>query len=148
MAGGGLFGVVNVAKQFKERLKLRAAEGKSNDKESKEQEDRAKVKRVINKGHGDNASDDEDEPPMPVIKVDRPNQSCDRLAKDKVYLTQLTERLTSRRDIAHDPVQRSIKKTTFETLEYLKKREQFWEQLEMRKDEGASIHVESYRWLM
>ena len=81
------------------------------------------------------------------MAIDRHTHSSDRLARDKAYLTKLGKQLTPRRDISHDRVQRSIRKTTCETLEYLKKREQFWEQLELRKDEGAK-HVESYRWLM
>ena len=80
------------------------------------------------------------------MDIERP-PSSDRLSRDKRYLTKLGKEIKSRSDITNDRVQRTIKKTTTETLEYLKKREQFWEQLEIRKDKGAS-HVESYRFLM
>ena len=81
------------------------------------------------------------------MAIDRSTNSADRLSRDKAYLTRLGKQLTPRRDISHDRVQKSIKKTTCETIEYLKKREQFWQQLDFRKDEGAT-HVESYRFLM
>ena len=43
----------------------------------------------------------------------------------------------------------SDKRETIEAVEYLQKRETFWEMLEIRKDKEAIIeHVESYRWLM
>ena len=92
-------------------------------------------------------SEDEEKLP-PLLTIDRPNQSSDRLAKDKVYLISLTERVRRRSDVNYDIVYRNLKKTTFETLEYLKKREQFWEQLELRKETASSRCIESYRWLM
>lgn len=128
---------------FQERLKQKLTE-KTDDKEVKEEEmEKRKIQSVLKQGNKSEADEQ-----MPVMKVDRPNQSSDRLAKDKDYLTTLVERLKTRSDIAHDPVHNSIKKTTFETLEYLKKREQFWEQLELRKEQSANQHVESYRFLM
>lgn len=128
---------------FQEKLRLKLAAEKKDDKEVKEEDmEKRKIRSVLKQ----NKNDEDEE--MPVMKVDRPNQSSDRLAKDKDYLTTLVERVRTRSDIAHDHVHNCIKKTTFETLEYLKKREQFWEQLELRKDEGGNKHVESYRFLM
>ena len=82
-----------------------------------------------------------------AMSIDRPTKPSDRLSQDRAYLKKLAKHVTPRRDISQDRVQRSIKKTTTEALEYLKKREQFWEQLDFRKDKGAS-HNESYRFLM
>ena len=82
-----------------------------------------------------------------AMSIDRPTKTSDRLSQDKAYLKKLAKQLTPRRDISQDRVQRTIKKTTSEAIEYLKKREQFWEQLDFRKDKGAS-HNESYRFLM
>ena len=57
--------------------------------------------------------------------------------------------MSSRTDIGTDFVQKIIRREANEAVEYLKKREAFWEMLEIRKDKEADIqHVESYRWLM
>ena len=76
------------------------------------------------------------------------SQRQDRLAEDKAYLSLLSNRLEPRSDIRHDRVQRKIKKTTSEALDYLKKREAFWDQLELRKEEALTQCTESYRFLM
>ena len=58
-------------------------------------------------------------------------------------------RLSSRTDIGTDFVQKIIRREANEAVEYLKKREAFWEMLEIRKDKDSlNQHVESYRWLM
>ena len=58
-------------------------------------------------------------------------------------------RLSSRTDVGTDFVQKIIRREANEAVEYLKKREAFWEMLEIRKDKEAhNQSVESYRWLM
>jgi hypothetical protein len=78
----------------------------------------------------------------------RPPQANDRLAEDKMYLSILSGRLERRTDIPIDKVHKSVKKTAAETFEFLKRREAFWEQLELRKESSETKHIESYRWLM
>ena len=56
--------------------------------------------------------------------------------------------MSSRTDIGTDFVQKIIRREANEAVEYLKKREAFWEMLEIRKDEANNQSVESYRWLM
>ena len=61
----------------------------------------------------------------------------------------VSSRINSRTDIGRDTVQKSIRREASEAVEYLKKREAFWEMLDIGKDrEVASRHVESYRFLM
>ena len=59
------------------------------------------------------------------------SQRQDRLADDKAYLSLLSSKLEPRNDISYDRVQKTIKKTTSEALDYLRKREAFWDQLEL-----------------
>ena len=144
------FGVMNVAKKFKTNLKKATEKKEEQDvkQEARDEEetDKKTIKSVLNKHR--ELSDESEEQEAPMINLDRPNAQSDRLAKDKAYLITLTERLVPRLDLAYDVVQKSIKRTTYETLDYLKKREQFWEQLELRRGESGIKHVESYRWLM
>ena len=73
----------------------------------------------------------------------------DRLAKDKKYLENIALRIKPRTDIKKDKVSKSIRKEATEAVEYLKKREAFWEILEFGKDENdTSKSVTSYRALM
>ena len=51
--------------------------------------------------------------------------------------------------MSRDKVQRSIRREANEAVEYLQKREAFWEILELGKDDAASIKaLESFRALM
>ena len=56
-----------------------------------------------------------------------------------------------RTDITRDKVQRNIRREAKEAVEYLKKREAFWEILELgsnRDEDINTLTVESYRSLM
>ena len=54
-----------------------------------------------------------------------------------------------RTDITRDRVQRNIRREAAEAVEYLKKREAFWEILELgSNDDNNTLAVESYRSLM
>ena len=57
--------------------------------------------------------------------------------------------LYCRTDITRDRVQRNIRREAAEAVEYLKKREAFWEILELgSNDDNNTLAVESYRSLM
>ena len=53
-----------------------------------------------------------------------------------------------RTDIARDKVQNNIQKEADEAVEYLKKREAFWEIVNLGKDDDTNYVVESYRSFM
>ena len=64
--------------------------------------------------------------------------TADRLFEDKVYLSMLAGSLNSNSKFEDDPriaVERNVKTTAEEALEFLKSREDFWDQLELGKEQ-------------
>ena len=57
--------------------------------------------------------------------------STDRLFEDKVYLAVLEQSLPPRVDLEEDMVQQTVCSTAGETLNFLKRREKFWDQIEI-----------------
>ena len=57
--------------------------------------------------------------------------SGDRLLEDKLYLTVLANAFEEQAGLRIDVVQRSISNTAVQALEFLKAREEFWNQLQL-----------------
>ena len=57
--------------------------------------------------------------------------SGDRLLEDKLYLTSLSGRIKERGGFQGDFVKKIISKTADQALDYLKAREEFWNQLDL-----------------
>jgi hypothetical protein len=57
--------------------------------------------------------------------------SGDRLLEDKLYLTALSGRIKEREGLKTDIVKRNISQTANQALDYLKSREEFWNQLQL-----------------
>lgn len=139
----GILGVLRANKSIQKKLQDKKDEEKKTGKDDEENESKAaKIKRKFLdlKPSEQNRAIEQ--------KSFNLSQRQDRLAEDKAYLSLLSNRLEPRLDISHDRVQRKIKKTTSEALDYLKKREAFWDQLELRKEEALTQCTESYRFLM
>ena len=139
----GILGVLRANKTIQKKLQDKKDDEKKTGKDDEENESKAaKIKRKFLdlKPSEQNRAIEQ--------KSFNLSQRQDRLAEDKAYLSLLSNRLEPRLDISHDRVQRKIKKTTSEALDYLKKREAFWDQLELRKEEALTQCTESYRFLM
>ena len=135
----GILGVLRASKSVQKKLQVKKDEAEKKGEEDTESK-AAKVKRKFLQ-----FKPTEDQHKQKSLNL---SQRQDRLADDKAYLSLLSTRLAPRNDICHDRVQKTIKKTTSEALDYLKKREAFWDQLELRKEEALSQCTESYRFLM
>ena len=139
----GILGVLRANKAIQKKLQDKKDDEKKTGKDDEENESKAaKIKRKFLdlKPSEQNRAIEQ--------KSFNLSQRQDRLAEDKAYLSLLSNRLEPRLDISHDRVQRKIKKTTSEALDYLKKREAFWDQLELRKEEALTQCTGSYRFLM
>ena len=64
--------------------------------------------------------------------------SGDRLLEDKLYLTVLANAFEEQAGLRIDVVQRNISNTAVQALEFLKAREEFWNQLQLGAQAGAS----------
>ena len=135
----GILGVLRASKSVQKKLQVKKEEAEKKSEEDTESK-AAKMKRKFLQFKAT-----EDQHRQKSLNL---SQRQDRLADDKAYLSLLSTRLAPRNDIYHDRVQKTIKKTTSEALDYLKKREAFWDQLELRKEEALSQCTESYRFLM
>ena len=75
-----------------------------------------------------------------------------RLAEDKMYLSQLASGISRRKDQQDDGTNRMVRATANQALDFLKARENFWDQLDLGQDRKAKAHslkaLQSYRWIM
>jgi hypothetical protein len=65
--------------------------------------------------------------------------SGDRLLEDKLYLTALAGRMKERKGAQGDMVKKIISKTADQALDFLKDREEFWNQIQV----GSGVSLES-----
>ena len=77
----------------------------------------------------------------------------DRLSDDKEYLSVLANGIGRRLDILDDGTNKMVKATANQALDFLKARENFWDQLDLgqdhRKAKASSLRaLQSYRWIM
>ena len=77
----------------------------------------------------------------------------DRLSEDKEYLSVLANGIGRRLDIQDDGTNKMVQATANQALDFLKARENFWDQLDLgqdhRKAKASSLRaLQSYRWIM
>ena len=77
----------------------------------------------------------------------------DRLSEDKEYLALLANGIGRRHDVQDDGTNKMVRATANQALDFLKARENFWDQLDLgqdhRKAKASSLKaLQSYRWIM